>query len=786
MRFRLSALPVCCALLFLVSVVDGYGQQLPSFTIGIVTDGPIISRPETVSIFKQEIVNIAEEEFSVSFPENLTREADNTVAGINRELDYLLENEETDLIIALGTVATAEALKRRDLAKPIVASLVLDSDLLQAPRQDGGSGVTNLTYLDIQTPIGRELTLFRKLVSFQSLSLLIDERDIQGIPELAKLARNLANEYTIRVQLVPVRGSAGNTLENIAPGTDAVLVGPLWRMSSDEFNKLSQGLIERKLPSFATWDKKYVEQAIFAGNMPANLLEHAARRISVTVQEILLGEDAAAIPVAFSRGERLSINMATARAIDVYPGLAIMTGAELLHEERKDISRRLNLAQAVHEALEVNLDLSIAERQVLAGEYSVKEVRSVLLPQVGIGAGGRVIDDDRARLGNGMNPEKAWVGSATASQLIYSERGWSDYKVEKFRQTGREHDRDSVRLNIIFETSVAYLDVLRKKTIEQLQKDNMKLTQANLERAQIRLNTGVAGPDELYRWETQFARDRQVVLRAESDTLDAMQNLNRILNRPVTEEFIAEETDLSDPLLVAGDKLFFHLMSRPRYLTDFRSLAVAKGLEASPELKLIDSQIEAQKRIMTASKREFWLPTFSVEGDVDQLFSSAGEGQRDKAATGLDDTDWMLGVYARLPLIEGGRKFATLKKNREDLQRLELTRQAGQERITQSILAAINTIRASYPSISLSREAAESARRNLQLVTDSYVQGIKSIIDLLDAQSQALTADLDASNAVYNFLIDQMGLQRSMGTFITFLPDEERQQWKDQLSKCIQ
>ena len=298
--------------------------------------------------------------------------------------------------------------------------------------------------------------------------------------------------------------------------------------------------------------------------------------------------------------------------------------------------------------------------------------------------------------------------------------------------------------------------------------------------------TGVAGPDELYRWETQFARDRQVVLRAESNTLDAMQNMNRILNRPVTEEFIAEETDLSDPLLVAGDTLFFHLMSRPRYLTDFRSLAVAKGLEASPELKLIDSQIEAQKRIMTASKREFWLPTFSVEGDVDQLFSSAGEGQRDKAATGLDDTDWMLGVYARLPLIEGGRKFATLKKTREDLQRLELTRQAGQERITQVILAAINIIRASYPSISLSREAAESARKNLQLVTDSYVQGIKSIIDLLDAQSQALTADLDASNAVYNFLIDQMGLQRSMGTFITFLPDEERQQWKDQLSKCIQ
>ena len=47
------------------------------------------------------------------------------------------------------------------------------------------------------------------------------------------------------------------------------------------------------------------------------------------------------------------------------------------------------------------------------------------------------------------------------------------------------------------------------------------------------------------------------------------------------------------------------------------TFAVSKGLGASPELKLIASQVQAQERILTASKRSFWLPTFSVEGDVD-------------------------------------------------------------------------------------------------------------------------------------------------------------------------
>ena len=785
MKFRLAIHPVCFALLLFFTAIDGYCQQQPAFTIGIVTDGPIMTKPEITNIFKQEIENIAEEEFTVSFPEEMTRQADNTVAGVNREIDFLLASGEVDLILALGPIATSEALKRRGLTRPIVGTMVLDAGLVKAPREDGGSGVTNLTYLDMQTPLGSELEQFRKLVPFKSLGILIDERDMNAVPEIGKFVRNIANENTIDVLLVPVKESADEALANIPVEIDAVFVSPLWRLSDDEFGRLSQGLIERKLPSFTMWDRRYVEQGIFAGNMQRNLLDHVARRISVTIQEILLGEDAATIPVAFSRGDRLSVNMETARAIDIYPSLAIMTGADLINEKRKDISRRLNLGQAVQEALHENLDLAIAERQVMAGKYSVNEVRSVLLPQVGIGAGGRVIDDDRARLGSGMNPEKAWIGSATASQLIYSEKGWTDYKVEQFRQEGRGYDRDSVRLDIMFESSVAYLDTLRIKSIEHIQKDNMRLTQANLERAQIRLDTGVAGPDELYRWQTQFANDRQVVLRAESDSLDAMQNLNRILNRPVAEEFVLEETDLSDPLLMDSDKLFYYLMSKPYFLTNFRTFAVSKGLAASPELKLIASQVQAQERILTGSKREFWLPTFSIEGDVDQLFSDSGEGQRDKELTGLDNTDWALGVYARLPLIEGGRKIATLKKSKEDLSRLQLTRTNTEERITQAVLASVNSIRASYPAISLSREAAEAAKRNLQLVTDSYVQGIKSIIDLLDAQSQSLISELDAANAAYNFLIDQMGLQRAMGFFITFMPEEQKIPWQEELKAAI-
>jgi outer membrane protein len=223
--------------------------------------------------------------------------------------------------------------------------------------------------------------------------------------------------------------------------------------------------------------------------------------------------------------------------------------------------------------------------------------------------------------------------------------------------------------------------------------------------------------------------------------------------------------------------LFYELIHNPLYFGKFNELAVKEGLAASPELKVLDAAIAAQERLILKSRRDYWVPSISIDGDYEYLFSTSGEGQRNEDITGLDDSDWQIGIFARLPLIEGGRKNATRLKNQEQLRQLKTELRATEERINQRTLQSLNNTRASYPSINLSRDAVDAARRNLQLVTDSYVQGIKSIIDLLDAQNQALRSELDAANAVYNFLIDLMGVQRSVGTFITFLPPAERDQW---------
>ena len=142
-----------------------------------------------------------------------------------------------------------------------------------------------------------------------------------------------------------------------------------------------------------------------------------------------------------------------------------------------------------------------------------------------------------------------------------------------------------------------------------------------------------------------------------------------------------------------------------------------------------------------------------------------------------------MGVFAKFPLFKGGGKSATKRRTKEELQGLVLERSATAERIERRILNAVNLIRSSYPSISLSQDAAEASNKNLELVTDSYERGVLPIISLLDAQSRALTDDLRATNAVYGFLTDLVTAQRAIGKYVFYEDNEEHKLWFQNLEE---
>jgi outer membrane protein len=629
--------------------------------------------------------------------------------------------------------------------------------------------------------------MFRRIVPFKKLALL--SAPYYGgttLQEFQQRFPKVVKELGLDFQRIVVGDSAKEALAKLEPDVEAVYLPPLQHLSAEEHDRLVKALIRCRLPSFSLRGRWDVERGVFAGLATEETFSRLARRTALNIQRILLGEDAGTLPYAFPARERLTINMATARAIKVYPPFSVLGEAELLDEEAVEIKRKSSLVSTVQEAIAANLDLAAQDRTVAAGKQEVKRARSDLLPQVEVSALGRIIDEDRAEASFGSQAEQTVTGTASLSQVIYADPAWANLSIQKHLQTAREEEREAVRLDITLESATNYLDVLRAKAVERIEKQNLNLTRSNLELARVRQSVGISGPAEVYRWESAIANSRQVLLQATSRRQQAERALNRLLNRPLNELFTTEDVGLKDPILMTSDERFSKSVNNPWALAVFSSFMVKEGLANSVEQRALDAAIAAQERLLASAKRSFWAPTAALSGEVTHFLAEEGAGKEPITIPGFpggaslpraDDTDWGVGVSVSLPLFEGGLRFADKKRAIEELARLRIERQSTRERIALAIETAVLRIQASYPSIDLSSDARKTSLKNLELVQDSYSLGVVSVIDLIDAQTSALVSSQVAANAVYDFLIDLMEMERAANDFDFFKTPDERAAW---------
>ena len=762
----------------------------PVVRLGVVTDGEASRTEHIAERFRQEIRALLEGEFTV---EETHVAADWTLPGVGAAIDRLLAAPEIDVVLAGGIQASDEACRRRNLLKPLIAPYVLDASIQGCPMTEGRSGEPNLVYATYPPAFVSDITTFHSMVPFQRLAVVTSATRMGPAAVVPERLGAAGREVGVFITSVVAGPDARATLDAIPGDVDAVYFTPLLRLDEEEIRKLAEGLIERRLPAFSGFSTRDVELGMLATNSPDTDIDRLARRTALNLQRILLGEPAASLPVTFARGEELTINMATARALGTYPPWSLLTDALLLNEVRQQVTRTLSLDDAVREARTVNLDLRAAEQAVAAGAEEVRRARAPLLPRLNVLAQGLVIDEDRAAASIGSQPERSLLASVELDQLIYSDDAWAAYDIQQRLQEARQSDRDRIALDVTLETASAYIDVLRAKTQERIARENLRLTHENLERARIRTQVGVASLAEVYRWEAQLAADRQTVIFANAQRNNAEIQLNRILDHPGEESFATVEVGLEDPSLITSDPRIRRYIDNPWIFRVFRAFHVDAARDNSPELAALDAQIRAQERSVTAAKRAFWVPVFGLRASFGRRLAEGGAGTLDDSSASPlppefpvpDRNNWEVGVQASLPLFSGGERSARRSQAEVGLARLRTEYAAVANRIEQRVRSALHDTGASYTAIGLARQSADAARRNFELVQDSYGRGVVSIIDLLDAQNAAVNAEAAAANAINDFLLDLMDVERAVGVFGFFVTPAERQDYFDRLNRYV-
>ncbi len=772
-------------------------QTLPEVNIGVVFDGPGELNSEILETIKRESEALLEGEFQIRFPATMNLTADWTPAAIDDSINKLLVDDQADFILTLGAISTSLVCQRTDLTKPVIAPFAIDIDFQGLPFDGPGSGVRNLNYLVSLPNFRRGLETLNRLHRSRVVGVLAHQVYFDAL-KLGESNKAICTDgLECRVIHFSVGNNAAAAMKSLPAEAEAIYVLPLvFSWSPQEIRALADSLIARELPSFSYIGRDEVELGILAGIGLEADWTRLARRIAINIQRILLGEQASDLPVDFSSQSQLVINMETARRINVYPNWEVMTEAELINDRSSEAARHVTLRGAVDAALAANRDLLAGERGVEAGSRGVQIARSNLLPQAKLAATLRWIDEDRAGGITGV-PEGELLGSADFSQIIFSDAAWAGLSIEKKLQLQREYEYAALRLDIIQETAIAFIDVMRALTVEEIQKNNLRVSKENLELARLRERVGESGPGEVYRWESQIASNRQDVVQANAGRNLAEMQLNRYLNRPSEESFrIVGEEEAQSGLLISDPRLTGYTNDRWSFAT-FRDFMAEIAARQSPELMQFDALISAQQRARSAAQRSVYLPTLAAFASLDYAISDYGKGADGASPLASllppgvslempNELDWAVGVTASLPLFEGGKRYARIAQTKLELQQLTHEQEAVRERIEQNIRGTLHLFGAAHAAVGFSQAAAEAAARNLELVTDAYSNGRADLLDLLDAQNAELIADLLAANARYDYLIRYMQVQRAVGRFDFYQSDDEKNSFFQEMQEFFE
>jgi outer membrane protein TolC len=457
-------------------------------------------------------------------------------------------------------------------------------------------------------------------------------------------------------------------------------------------------------------------------------------------------------------------------------------------------STELTMIDAIDRALSHNFALLAGAQDVVIGAADVGLARSELLPHVDASLHGSEIDSDRAVAAIGQAPEYQSFASVSLRQRLYSDKALSAYDVQRMLEASRVKDQEARVLDTILATAVAYLNLLRAEALLEVDRKNLNVTEANYQRASSRLELGVGTRSEIYRWETARANAQSNVVTAEATAHQARIVLNRTMSEPLGNQYSTETPSLDAAYFMVSSPEIRAELRRPGSRVLLRRYFLDETLRGAPEIKAMQQRIDAQGRRLTTAKRAFYLPELSAQAGLDQELGRGGQGTEQADFSKLfpgapggvtDKTNWIVGVEARLPLYQGGARSADRDRAQAELDQEQLRYDDLVLSLQSGVLQQTLSTEARFDRIGYSNTAATAGHNNLELVTEAYERGVMTVTDLVDAQFSAFNADQEAANAVYDFLIDYLRLQRYTGRFDIVATDAERAAMKERLQAAL-
>ena len=392
------------------------------------------------------------------------------------------------------------------------------------------------------------------------------------------------------------------------------------------------------------------------------------------------------------------------------------------------------ISEAVDQVIQTNPQVRAQVHNRLARDQQVVQAKSGYYPTFDINAAAGWAEHQEPEE-ESLNPYEATLSLRQNVFRGFADQGEIDRQQARVKSSA--YALQGTSENLALNSSRAYLDVLRNQELKKLAEENLEIHLRIADQIKLRGDSGVGSQADTEQIQGRLALARSNVVIAETNLNDAQSNYLAVIGH-LPSDLIKPEAPLD-------------LM--PGALEDATLLAIGNN----PILKAAGADLEARQQQYEVAKAPYY-PILDIE--VDQRWDdeiSRVEGKR----------DYLLAMgRVRYNLFNGfqdeGRKAETLELVSEAREIKNNTERQVVESMRLSWMAYMSVLdRMDYLQnyIAASTATAKAYAKQFDI-------GKRTLLDVLDAEAEAVNARIDLVNAEYDGLYAQYRILAATGGLV--------------------
>jgi len=760
------------SLLFVMFILFIQLIDAQTVTVGVLTDKYSGEAQPLLKQLQDEIQAVVGQSATIVFGEILENDFNTDTAKANYEL--LLQNQ-TDIILAFGVVNNMMIYNEKSYTKPVIVFGSVNNDFINLPEDQKTSEINNITYVIAPFSYSKDLEAFKSLHDYKKVGILVDDFLPDALPLNSLFDKMFAQSdvsYTI-IKLSEIAASS-----NVLNGVDAVYLAGGFHLNTIEFSALVETINQKKLPSFSAFGKKDVEKGILATNQPENNIDQFFRRIALNVEAIISGTNASELPLYILYKNRMSINYNTATQIDFPFRYSLLATSDFIGGNIEVSSESsLSILDIMNTVVGNNLTLKSEKKNIELSDQDVKTAKSDYLPELSASASAVYIDPKVAEVSNGQNPEFSTSGNLTLNQLIYSEGVAANTDIQKSLKEAQKEVYNAAELDGLLNASISYFNALILKSNVKIQNQNLQETKRNLELAEQNFAVGASGKSDVLRLRSQLAQNTQSFIEAGNQLKQSYNSINQLMNVRISNKIDVDDAELAKGLFKDyAYEGFLDLLDNPKLQPALIEFLVEEAKNNAPELKNLGHNLDVIERNYRLNSSGRYMPTVALQGQYNLAISESGRGATVPIGfAGIPDGNYNFGLNVSIPIFQQNKKNINRQKSVIQRDQLGFEKENFELNIERNINDIVLDIVSQIANIKISIVAEEAAKESLELTQNAYRKGAVPVIQLIDAQTNFLQAQLASATANYSYLLGSMQLERAIGYFFLMNSDSDNQ-----------